>query len=159
MFCDETLDAIEAVAAGDVVPEGRVADHLRTCPNCAAALDDARRVERMLSVRSIPAAPQQFVSKTMTRLRRERWRSEQVVDAGFNLAVVVIVIGIVGAIWLLMNQSGLSAVSRDAVDLFGVGVVALAHRVAPQVPFYVGAMALLGVALGLWWWAERGATA
>ncbi len=155
MFCDETLDVIEEIAAGDLVPEGRVADHLKTCPDCAAAFADAQRVERMLSARPVPAAPAQFVTKTMTRLRRERWRSEQVVDAGFNVAIVVIVIGVFSAVWLLMNQSGLSGVSRDAIDLFGVGVVALAHRIAPQVPLYVGATALLGVALGLWWWAER----
>lgn len=158
MFCDEALDAIEAVAAGDLLPEGRVADHLRTCADCAAALAQARRVERLLSARPTPPPPAQFVPATMTRLRRERWRSEQVVDVGFNLAIVIIVGGVFGVVWLLMHQSGLGGVSRDAVDLFGVGVVALVHRVAPQVPLYAGATALLGVALGLWWWAERGAT-
>jgi hypothetical protein len=38
MFCDEALDAVEAIAAGDVTPDGRVAEHLTTCQNCAAAL-------------------------------------------------------------------------------------------------------------------------
>jgi predicted anti-sigma-YlaC factor YlaD len=157
MFCDEALDAIEAIAAGDLVPEGRVAAHLRTCANCAAALADAQLVERMLSTRAAPAPPAPFVTRTMARIRRERWRSEQVVDAGFNVAVVVVVAGVLSVIWLLMHQSGLGGVSRDAVDLFGVGVSALAHRVAPQVPLYAGATALLATALGLWWWAERDA--
>lgn len=158
MFCDEALDSIEAVAAGDLVPDGRVADHLKTCANCAAALADAQLVERLLSGRPIPPPPAQFVSRTMTRLRRERWRSEQVVDVGFNVSIVVIAVGVLSAVWLIMHQSGLSVVSRDAVDLFGVGVVALVRRVAPQVPLYVGATALLATALALWWWAERDAT-
>ena len=28
MFCDEALDAVEAIAAGDLTPDGRVAEHL-----------------------------------------------------------------------------------------------------------------------------------
>ena len=38
MFCDEALDAVEAIAAGDMTVDGRIADHLATCPNCASAL-------------------------------------------------------------------------------------------------------------------------
>jgi hypothetical protein len=112
----------------------------------------------MLEARPSPVAPPQFSSKTMARIRRERWKSEQVVDVGFNVAIIVIVVGVFSAVWLLMHRSGLGAVSRDTVDLFGAGVVALAHRVAPDVPLYAGATALLATALGLWWWAERGAT-
>jgi hypothetical protein len=43
------------------------------------------------------------------------------------------------------------------VDVFGSGFVALAKRVAPSLPLYVGAAALLVSALGIWWWAERDA--
>jgi len=58
---------------------------------------------------------------------------------------------------MLLNRSGLNAVSSDAVDLFGSGFVAFVRRVAPSLPLYAGAAALLASALGLWWWAERDA--
>jgi len=156
MFCDEALDAIEPIAAGDITPEGRVAAHLASCPNCAAALEDARRVERLLASRERPRPPAQFVPRMMTRLRRERWRSEQFVDAGFNVAIGIVVIGVIGLVWLLMHRSGLTGVSTDAVDLFGAGLVTLGRRVAPSVPLYAGATALVASALLIWWWAERG---
>src|ERR671938_624812 len=98
MFCDEALDAVEAIAGGELIPDGRIAHHLATCPNCAAAL---------------------------------------------------------GGIWMLLHQSGLASVSGDAVELFGTGVATLARRVAPSLPLYARATALLVTALGLWWWAER----
>ena len=41
MFCDEALDAVEAIASGDLTPEGRVAEHFTSCRQCAAALDSA----------------------------------------------------------------------------------------------------------------------
>ena len=44
MFCDEALDAVEAIAAGELMPDGRVASHLATCSNCASALVSARQL-------------------------------------------------------------------------------------------------------------------
>ena len=155
MFCDETLDAIEAIAAGELTAEGRVASHLATCRHCAAALDSARRLDRMLAARPVPRPPQQFTIRTMTRIRRARWRSDQFLDAGFNVAIALIVIGIMGAGWLLLDRSGLTVVSGDLIALIESGGVALAQRVAPSVPAYVTAAALVVTALGIWWWAER----
>ena len=158
MFCDEALDAVEAVAAGDLTPEGRIADHLATCANCAAALESARRLERMLQSRTIPQPPSHFTSRTLTRVRRARWRSEQFFDVGFNAAIIVLVVAIVGGVWMLLNRTGLVAVSSDAVDLLGTGLVSLVRRVAPSLPLYAGAAALLASALAVWWWAERDVT-
>jgi anti-sigma factor RsiW len=158
MFCDEALDAIEAIAAGELRPDGRVAGHLTSCPNCAAALEDARALERMLQARPTPRTPPQFTSRTMARIRRARWRSEQFLDVGFNLAIGLVVAAIVTGVWMLMHRSGLTSVSNDAVDLFTSEVVALARRAAPSLPLYAGALALLASALGVWWWAERDAT-
>ncbi len=157
MFCDEALNAVEAVAAGELTPDGRIAAHFASCPNCAAALDSARRVERLLRSRPVPAAPPQFTSKTMTRVRRARWRSEQFLDTGFNVAVAGVVLTIAAGVWMLLNRTGLTAVGNDAVNLFSSGMVAIAHRVAPALPLYAGATAILATAIGLWWWAERGA--
>lgn len=158
MFCDEALDSVESIAAGELTPDGRVADHLATCPNCAAALASARTLERMLQARPVPRPPAQFTSRTLSRVRRARWRSEQFLDVGFNVAIGAIVIAVIGVVWMLVHRSGLAAVSSDAVDLLGTGVIALARRVGPSVPLYAGATALLATALGLWWWAERDAT-
>ena len=74
MFCDEVLDAIEPIAAGELTPDGRVAAHLTTCPNCAAALTSARRVEQMLQTRTVPRPAPQFTTRTMALLRRRRLR-------------------------------------------------------------------------------------
>lgn len=157
MFCDEALDTVEAIAAGDVLADGRVASHLATCPNCALALERARQLEATLRRREAPAAPAQFTSRTLARIRRARWRSDQFLDAGFNVAVGAVVVSLLGGVWMLLHRTGLSSVSSDAVDLFGSGFVSLARRVAPSLPLYAGALALLVSALGIWWWAERDA--
>jgi len=155
MFCDEVLEIVEAIAAADVTPEGRIAEHLASCADCAAALDSARRVERMLRERPVPAAPAQFTARTLGRVRRARWRSEQFLDAGFNAAIGLILVGVVGAIWLLAHRSGLASVSSDAVVLLSSGLTAFVGRVGPSLPLYLGATALVAMALGVWWWAER----
>src|SRR2546427_12038536 len=155
MLCNEILDAIEPIAAGEVMPDDRIAAHLSSCPHCAAALGNARRLEQMLQARPMPRAPAQFTSRTMARVRRARWRTEQFLDLGFNVTLGLVLLAILGSVWLLLHRSGLVAVSNDAVDLLGTGLVTLARRVAPTVPLYVGATALLVTALGIWWWAER----
>jgi len=158
MFCDEALDAVEAVASGDLTPEGRIAQHFASCRQCASALEAARRVERLLRARETPRPPSNFTSRTMARVRRARWRSDQFLDVGFNLALGLIVIGILGVMWVLAESIGLSSVSADAADLFGAGLVTLFQRVAPSLPLYAGATAVVATALGIWWWAERDAT-
>ena len=155
MFCDETLDAIEAIAAGELTPEGRVAQHLTSCRNCAAALESARRLDKMLAARPVPNPPQQFTIRTMTRIRRARWRSDQFLDVGFNVAIALVVIGIIGSGWLLIDRSGLTAVSGNLITLIESGGKALAQRVAPSLPVYAAAAAIVVTALGIWWWAER----
>jgi hypothetical protein len=158
MYCDEALDAVEAVAAGELAPDGRLAEHYATCPNCTAALASARHLEQLLQGRPSPKPTAQFTTRTMARVRRARWKSEQVIDLGFNVVIAVVVLAMVAGAWMLLNRSGLSAVSNDAADMFGRGLVSFAQRIAPSVPVYAGATALLVTALGIWWWAERDAT-
>ena len=157
MFCDEALDTVEAIAAGEPLPDGRVASHLATCPNCALALERARQLEAFLRRREAPAAPAQFTTRTLARIRRARWRSDQFLDLGFNLAILAIVVSVLGGVWMLLHRTGLAAVSSDAVNVFASGFVSLARQVAPSLPLYAGALALLVSALGIWWWAERDA--
>jgi anti-sigma factor RsiW len=134
-----------------------VASHLATCPNCAQALEGARQLEASLRQREAPSAPAQFTSRTLARVRRARWRTDQFLDIGFNLAIGALVLAVGGGMWMLLHRTGLAAVSSDAVNILGNGFVALAKRVAPAVPLYAGAAALLAAALGIWWWAERDA--
>jgi hypothetical protein len=155
MFCDETLDAIEAIAAGDLTPSPRVADHLTSCRACAAALDSARRLDSLLRGRTAPAPPAHFSSRVMSGIRRARWRSEQWVDWGFNIALVAAGLVVVTSLWMVMRRSGLATVSNDAIELLGPGLALFARRITPSLPLYGGATALLGTALGIWWWAER----
>jgi anti-sigma factor RsiW len=155
MFCDEVLDVIEPIAAGELTPDGRVAQHLQTCPNCAAALGSARRVDQMLKSRPVPKPTPQFTTRTMALLRRRRWRRDQFVDAGFNVALLIMGIGVVGAVWIALNRSGLIAVSSGTFDVFGAGVGLLRQRVAGSLIIYGAATLLLITGLGIWWWAER----
>lgn len=155
MFCDEALDAVERIAAGDLNADGRIADHLRSCPNCSAALESAKRVERLLRQRDVPRVSAQFTASTLGRVRRARWRSDQWLDAGFNLGIAAIILAMVAAVWMSLNRSGLAAVSNDAMALFASGLLTVAGRIAPSLPLYAGAAALVATALGIWWWAER----
>jgi hypothetical protein len=155
MFCDEVLDTIELIASGEVMLSPRTMDHLASCRGCAAALESARRVDGLLRSRAAPTAPAQFSSRVMTRMRRARWRSEQWLDFGFNVALAVAGALVVLGLWIVMRQSGLASVSRDAIELLGPGMMLFVRRVSPSVPLYAGAMALLGTALAVWWWAER----
>jgi hypothetical protein len=93
----------------------------------------------------------------MARVRRARWRSDQFLDVGFNVAIGLVVLALVSGVWLLVNRSGLVAVSNEAVDLMGTGFVTFVRRVAPSLPLYAGAAAVLATALAIWWWAERDA--
>jgi anti-sigma factor RsiW len=157
MFCDEALDSVEPIAAGERLPDGRVAAHLATCPNCALALEQARQLEATLRRREAPLAPAQFTSRTLAKIRRARWRTDQFLDVGFNVAIGAVLLSVMVGGWMLLHGTGLNAVSNDAVTVFGSGFVSLARRVVPSLPLYAGALALLASALGIWWWAERDA--
>ena len=133
MFCDEALDAVERIAAGDVVADGRIAEHLISCPNCASALESARRVERMLRQRPVPRLPPQFTTSTLSKVRRARWQSDQWLDVGFNLGLVAIVVAVGSAIWMFLNRSGLAAVGTDAMSLFGSGLTTFTQADANHV--------------------------
>ena len=150
MFCDEALDTVEAIAAGDLMPDGRVASHLATCPNCALALTRARQLEASLQRRAVPAAPAQFTSRTLARIRRARWRSDQFLDVGFNVAIGLIVLAVLGGVWMLLHRTGLAGGEhRRGRTSSAAASWRSRKRVAPALPLYVGAAALLVSALGV----------
>ena len=109
----------------------------------------------MLQGRAAPAAPPHFTSRTLARIRRDQWRRDQLLDAGFNTAVAGLVLAAIASVWLVMHQSGIVTVSNDAVGLIEMFIVAAVRRVAPELPLYAAATVLLTATVGVWWWAER----
>jgi predicted anti-sigma-YlaC factor YlaD len=157
MFCDQVVELVEPIAAGELAPDEGIERHLASCAECAAALESARRVERLLRTRAVAVPPPQFTARTLTRIRRDRWRREQFFDAGFNLAIAAVAGGVVLSVWMIVDRSGLSAISRDVMNLFGAQLLDVGRQVAPSLSLYAGAAALIASALAIWWWAERDA--
>jgi hypothetical protein len=104
-----------------------------------------------------PAPPANFSARVMNRLRLARWRGEQLLDWGFNIALVTAGVVVVLGLWMAMRQSGLVIVSSDAVQMFESGMTLLARRISPSLPLYSAATVVVGTALAIWWWAERDA--
>jgi anti-sigma factor RsiW len=158
MTCDDVLNAVELIAAGELTPDGLMATHLATCTSCSSALEQARRLDALLRQRPVATPTVQFTARTMARIRRARWRNEQMIDWVFNGALLVVAVTIMAGIWIVVSRSGFTFVGNDALRLFGAGMRTFIERVAPSLPIYALATVLLMTALGIWWWAERDAT-
>jgi hypothetical protein len=94
----------------------------------------------------------------MARIRRERWRNEQLIDWSFNAALAVVGMAVAAGIWIVVSRSGFTFVGNDALQLLNTEMRSFFQRVSPSLPVYALAIALLVTALGIWWWAERDAT-
>jgi hypothetical protein len=127
-------------------------------PRAMSCPTRACRVDHLLRTRSVPAPSAQFTSRTLALIRRDRWRREQFFDAGFNVSIAAVILGVVLGVWMIVDLSGLSAISRDIVDLLGAEVAVVARQMAPSVSLYASATALIATALVIWWWAERDVT-
>ena len=155
MRCADLDELIEAVVAGDPVPDEARA-HLADCAECQARVEHARALDRLLLSREVPEPPARFTMDVLRRVRRERWRAEQFVDAGFNLALalggLVVLGGAAGLLW------SFGWISIDVATL-GTATAAIAPwttRLLPEAQTLVIAALLLSSALALWWWVENG---
>src|ERR1043165_8164626 len=157
MTCDAVLNTIELIAAGDLPLDAATTAHLAGCPSCPAALAAARRLEALLRERPVVAPPAQFTERTMARIRRARWRNEQMIDWGFNAVMGAVALALAAAVWIVASRSGLSFVPSDTSELLASNMRSLVERVTPSLPLYALAAALVATALGVWWWAERDA--
>ena len=155
MECADVLDLVEPIAAGDLLPDERVREHLHSCPGCAGALASARRLETLLKAMEFPGAPAAFASQVLQRIRRDRWRSEQHVDRLFNVAIVAAVILIAAGLLALLNVGIVISLTGSVWALLKEGSRETVRTAAPTVLTYVGAAGLLASALGMWAWAER----
>jgi hypothetical protein len=152
--CDLAAAQIEAAAMGEPVPAA-MADHISRCTRCAARLDLARRIDALLRTREVAAPPAAFTTTVLTRVRQERWRTEQVVDFGFNIAVaaglVLILSGLLGFAWQLGALPGIDR----AIALGTEGLTLVARRAAADMRLLMMGMLLVTTAVGVWWWAEE----
>jgi anti-sigma factor RsiW len=155
MQCADVLDLVEPIAAGELLPDDRVREHLHSCPGCAGALASARRLEALLKGMEIPVAPAAFASQVLQRIRRDRWRSEQNVDRLFNVAIVAAVILIAGGLLALLNVGTVISLTGSIWALLKENGRETVRIAAPTFLTYVAAAGLLASALAMWAWAER----
>jgi hypothetical protein len=154
MRCEDLDPFIEAMADGVWEPDAEGRQHVASCAVCAARIAQARDIDRFFASRETPQLRANFTAMVMARVAQERWRTERVVDIGFNLAVaagiLVILSSAVGAAWSL----GLLTVRIDLDAIAGAFGSDLATRVLGQAQTLVVAAGLLTMALVLWWWTE-----
>ena len=158
MSCHDANAYLEAVAVGESVPDA-IRAHVYVCPHCAARLRLAERIERTLAARPVAVPPATFTTAVVARVRRQRWRAEQVIDWGFNIFLAIglalIVSGVAGIFW----ASGLVVISRDVFAAFAAGSEMAMTGVLSQARTVFMAAVLLTLTLGVWWWVEGDMTA
>ena len=155
MTCDDVLEIVEAIAAGDVEVDSALRAHFETCPRCASTLASARRLETLLVARAKPKAPDGFTQAVLARIRQEQWQSEERVDRLFNVAIVIALLLVVGSVIALTN---VDAALGAAATVWGMVASASGQAVSAAAPVfltYVAAIGLLMSALVMWWWADR----
>ena len=156
MRCEHADPFIEAAAIGETVPDA-VAAHVASCAGCAARLAMARRIETALATRVVAAPPATFTTAVIMRLRRDRWRTEQVVDFGFNVAVgigvLIIAAGLAGVAW----RAGVMQIGGEMSTILLAAIRAAATRAVADARLIVLVALLVTTAIGLWWWAEEDA--
>ncbi len=157
MRCNDLERLIEAIVDGSHVPGAADASHLASCPLCSRRLAAARSIENLLASREAAVPPASFTAAVMARVGQETWKTERVVDLGFNLfiaaGVIVIAAGAAGLAWSL----GFLSIAIDLEAAWNALGSDMTGRVVSQVQTVVMAAALLTMALVLWWWAEAAA--
>jgi hypothetical protein len=153
MSCDAVNILIEAVAAGDPIPDD-IRPHLEVCPVCSARLALARQIDAVLSHQPVPSVSHGFTTALMARVRDERWRAERAVDLGFNLAVaagiLIVVAGIAGVAW----RAGLLQLGGVMAPLLVEATRTTAARAMGDARLVMTVLLLCTTAIALWWWAE-----
>lgn len=154
MGCQDVEPLIEAIADGSIELTAEQAAHVASCPRCSAELERARAIENLLALREAATPSPSFTAAVMASVGQERWKTERVIDLGFNLAiaagVLVILAGAAGLAWSL----GLLDIAVDLEAIWNAIGSDVSGRFLSQVQTVGMAAVLLTMALVLWWWAE-----
>jgi anti-sigma factor RsiW len=158
MTCIDADMRIEELASGEE-PAGELQAHLAGCARCATTLANARAIEQALQRLAAPAPPANFAGSVLARVRRERWRSEQMVDWAFNIAVgfgaLLILVGLGGLAW----AAGLVSIGGDLMAVLSENSPRFFDRIFAESQTIVLSALLLSATLGFWWWAQGESTA
>ena len=154
MRCDHLDPLIESIADGSYEPGAEDAEHLAGCAVCASRLSSARTIDSLLGMREMAVPSSSFTGSVMARVGQERWKTERVVDLGFNLAIAAGVLVILAAGSGLAWSLGLVTVTIDLDAMWLAFGADVAGRVLSQVQTIAMAAVLLTMTLVLWWWAE-----
>lgn len=100
-------------------------------------------------------APARFSAAVTSRIRQERWRSEQHVDRMFNVVLLLGVTGMAAGVLALFNVNAMAAAFTGSVALLNRLSDEMMVRAAPAFATYLVAAGFLATALFVWWWAER----
>jgi hypothetical protein len=129
---------------------------LRTAADlCPAAFPGGMPPDDVPRTSPAAAVPPQFVVRTLGRIRRQHWRREELLDIAFNITMAVVGLATVGLAWYFVDASGLSSLGEGTISVVGSQLSGAARNVAPSVPGYLAAVALIAGVLVAWWWAER----
>jgi hypothetical protein len=154
MRCEHLEPLIESIADGSYEPGGEDAQHLASCAICSSRLARARSIEHLLSMREVAAPSASFTGAVMARVGQERWKTERVVDLGFNLAIAAGLLVILAAGGGLAWSLGLVSIAIDLDAMWQVVGAEVTGRVLSLVQTIAMAAVLLTMTLVLWWWAE-----
>lgn len=153
MTCEQLDGLIEEVAAGEALADAADA-HVAACPRCQQRVRLAQDLARLLAGREPIEVPDGFADGVMARVQQDQWRSEQWLDAGFNVAiaagVAMILAGVAGVAW----SFGWMTTDRPTVEVVTRALAPWLASLAAEVQTVAVAALLLTSALGLWWWAE-----
>jgi len=153
--CHELETLIEAIADGSLEPSADDRAHLSSCAVCSARLAGARRIEEALRARELPQVGPSFTASVMARIGEEQWKTERVVDIGFNLAIAAgVLVILVGGAGLAVSL-GFFTVTINLEALLRVAESRIEGRVINELQTVVLAAVILTMALALWWWAEQ----
>ena len=108
-------------------------------------------------MREVAAPSSSFTGAVMARVGQERWKTERVVDLGFNLAIAAGILVILAAGSGLAWSLGLVSVTIDLDAIWQAFGADVTGRVLSQVQTIAMAAVLLTMTLVLWWWAETAA--
>jgi hypothetical protein len=155
VHCDELDSRIEAIADGTLEPSAGDRAHLSSCAVCSARLAEAERIDQWLTARELPQPGPSFTASVMARIGQEQWKTERVVDIGFNLALALGVLVILAGGAGLALSLGFFTVTIDTDTLFRAAASQIEGRVINEIQTVVIAAVMLTMALALWWWAEQ----